>query len=170
VKVSDLSGEIIDPSKLTRLVIEEHPDFPEPITLEVLPEEIETNLPEQEPYVLFSYQFAGQRRPQRYVMPVAEFNRLFREEEDPSEVLRNALREQRRRRREGGAEAPRPERRERVDYASPEHAGEPHRGLISEAERAYVREHLEEVNARLREQGMREIDPTDPGMAERYGL
>jgi hypothetical protein len=165
-----LSGEIIDPSQLTRLVIEEHPDFPEPITLEVLPEEIETDLPEQEPYVLFSYQFAGQRRPQRYVMPVAEFNRLFRGE-DPSEVLRDALREQRRRRREGdGAEAPRAERRERVDYTSPEHAGEPHRGLISEAERAYVREHLEEVNARLREQGMREIDPTDPGMIERYGL
>jgi hypothetical protein len=170
VKVSDLSGEIIDPSQLTRLVIEEHPDFPEPITLEVLPEEIETDLPEQEPYVLFSYQFAGRRRPQRYVMPLAEFNRLFRGE-DPSEVLRDALREQKRRRREGQAEtAPRLERRERVDYASPEHAGEPHRGLISEAERAYVREHLEEVNARLREQGMREIVPTDPEMVERYGL
>ena len=101
----------------------------------------------------------------------AACNRLFRGE-DPSEILRNALREQRRSRREGdGTEAaPRPERRERVDYTSPEHAGEPHRGLISEAERAYVREHLEEVNARLREQGLREIDPTDPGMAERYGL
>jgi hypothetical protein len=97
-------------------------------------------------------------------------NRLFGGE-DPSEILRNALREQRRKRREGQTEStPRLERRERIDYASPEHASEPHRGLISEAERAYVREHLEEVNARLREQGMREIDPDDPGMAERYGF
>jgi hypothetical protein len=34
----------------------------------------------------------------------------------------------------------------------------------------YVREHLDEVNARLRENNQRQIDPTDPRMAERYGL
>ena len=62
------------------------------------------------------------------------------------------------------------ERRARVDYTSPEHAGEPHRGTISEAEKAYVRDHLDEVNERLRGQGIREIDPTDPELAERYGL
>ena len=53
---------------------------------------------------------------------------------------------------------------------SPEHAGEPHRGRITEAEQAYVREHLDEVNKRLRGKGMRTIDPADPTMWERYGL
>jgi hypothetical protein len=34
----------------------------------------------------------------------------------------------------------------------------------------YVRNHLDEVNPRLRAQGKREIDLTDREMAERYGL
>ena len=58
----------------------------------------------------------------------------------------------------------------KVEYASPEHAGEPHRGRITEAEKAYVREHLDQVNRRLRGKGMRTIDPADPTMRERYGL
>jgi hypothetical protein len=33
-----------------------------------------------------------------------------------------------------------------------------------------VREHLDEVNDRLRRQGLREINPTDLPMIERYGL
>jgi hypothetical protein len=78
--------------------------------------------------------------------------------------------------RRGQTQAPRRPRRGggdgrgKVDYASPEHAGEPHRGRITEAEKAYVREHLDEVNRRLRGKGMRTIDPADPTMRERYGL
>jgi hypothetical protein len=53
---------------------------------------------------------------------------------------------------------------------SPEHAGEPHRGRITEAEKSYVREHLDQVNKRLRGKGMRTIDANDPTMRERYGL
>jgi hypothetical protein len=33
----------------------------------------------------------------------------------------------------------------------------------------YVQNNLEEVNSRLAEQRMREIDPADPQMAARYG-
>jgi hypothetical protein len=53
---------------------------------------------------------------------------------------------------------------------SPKHAGEPHRGRITEAEKSYVREHLDQVNKRLRGKGMRTIDANDPTMRERYGL
>ena len=45
-----------------------------------------------------------------------------------------------------------------------------HPGIVSVTENEYVRNHLDEVNARLREQGKREIDPADPEVAERYGL
>jgi hypothetical protein len=67
--------------------------------------------------------------------------------------------------RRGKAPAPRRQRRGgpargKVDYSSPEHAGEPHRGRITDAEKAYVREQLEAVNARLRAAGLREIDRT----------
>jgi hypothetical protein len=53
-----------------------------------------------------------------------------------------------------------------VDYSTLEHAGEPHRGRITEAEKQIVREHLDEVNRRLSEQDIRMIDPADPGHAE----
>jgi len=111
-------------------------------------------------------------------MAVEEFDRLF-EARDSTSVLEQALTHQqeeaertrgRRDRRGGGRQQAETRQRERVDYTSPEHAGEPHRGTISEAERIYVQEHLDEVNARLREKGMREIDPSDLTMIERYGL
>jgi hypothetical protein len=71
--------------------------------------------------------------------------------------------------RRGGKQAVIQER-PRIDYTSAEHAGEPHRGITSDAEKEFVRDNLDEVNARLREKGMREIDPDDPEMAQRYGL
>ena len=47
--------------------------------------------------------------------------------------------------------------RAKVNYATLEHAGEPHRGRITEAEKELVRTHLDEINQRLAERGMREI-------------
>ena len=48
--------------------------------------------------------------------------------------------------------------------------GQPHRGRITEAEKELVRGNLEQINTRLRQAGLREIDPNDPTMRERYGL
>jgi hypothetical protein len=56
------------------------------------------------------------------------------------------------------------------NYSSPEYAGLPHRGRVTDAEREYVRNNLEEVNRRRVEAGHDPIDPTDPRQAERYGL
>jgi hypothetical protein len=60
--------------------------------------------------------------------------------------------------------------RGKVNYATLEHAGEPHRGRITEAEKELVRKNLDQVNKRLREAGQREIDPSDQAMRDRYGL
>jgi hypothetical protein len=60
--------------------------------------------------------------------------------------------------------------RGKVNYATLEHAGEPHRGRITEAEKELVRKNLDQVNKRLREAGQREIDPGDQAMRDRYGL
>jgi hypothetical protein len=57
-----------------------------------------------------------------------------------------------------------------VNYASLEHAGESHRGRITQAEKDLVRDNLEQINKRLRQSGLREIDPADPTMRDRYGL
>jgi hypothetical protein len=171
-KVSDLTGEIVQPEQedqLTALVVEQHPDFEEAITLEVLPEDIEGQLPEPTELVLISY------NSEQYLLPVEQFNSLFRHGPATDVLARAdaAQQEERSRGRRGrrrGDQGGRRERKPRVDYTSPEHAGEPHRGTISEAERIYVQEHLDEVNVRLREQGLREIDPTDLTMIERYGF
>jgi Lsr2 len=71
------------------------------------------------------------------------------------------------------AQAPKRGRRTgggRIDYSSPEHAGKPHRGRVTEAEAAYVREHFDEVNARLSSEGLRMLDPSDEKTKQRYGL
>ena len=57
-----------------------------------------------------------------------------------------------------------------VNYDTLEHAGEPHKGRITEAERELVRDHLDAINDRLATQGLRTIDPGDPEHVARYGL
>jgi hypothetical protein len=59
---------------------------------------------------------------------------------------------------------------DKVDYATLEHAGEIHRGRVTEAEAAIVRDNLDEVNARLASQGRPTIDPNDTTMKKRYGF
>ena len=171
VKVSDISGEIIEDEQSGARLVVEHPDFSEPIGLDVLPDEVLPHLSEQlKRFVVVSYLSPEGGDPDRYILPVDEFESLFQVEESTT-VLQNTLQTQQQERepsRRGRRAASEP--RARIDYSSPEHAGEPHRGTISEAEKAYVRDHLEEVNERLRRKGMREIDPTDPKMAERYRL
>ena len=58
----------------------------------------------------------------------------------------------------------------RVSYATLEHAGEPHKGKTTDAEKQLVRDHFEEINDRLVAQGVRTISLDDPEHVERYGL
>ena len=176
VKVSDLSGaQITDEGEAARLIVE-HPDFPEPIGLDVTLDEVQPQLSAAESrFVVVSIEDPDNPNPQRYVLPVEEFDNLFQSIDSTTALQRvlDAQQQEQRsrgRRRGGGGRRQGTQRRSRIDYASPEHAGEDHPGRISMAERAYVRDHLDEVNERLRQQGMREIDPNDPEMAERYGL
>src|SRR5215208_4878707 len=175
VKVSDLTGEEIGAEEnLARIVVEEHPNLEDSVTLEVLPEEVEDQLPVEQNFVRVTYfppsGNGGEER--SLVMSVEELNSLSTDF-DMDTVLEDALREQqeregRRRGRRGRRGTG--ERRPRVDYSSPEHAGEPHRGRITDAEKEYVRNNLGEVNARLERAGHRIIDPENAGMAERYDL
>jgi hypothetical protein len=97
-------------------------------------------------------------------MSLFEFNALFTE--DAEATLERAFQEQQPRRRRRQAT----QRRPKVNYATPEHAGEPHRGRITEEEKQLVRDNLASVNERLITDGHRPITPDDPELAERYGL
>ena len=59
---------------------------------------------------------------------------------------------------------------DRIDYSSPEYAGNPHRGRVTEAEAAYVRDNFDAVNKRLSAEGKPMLDPSDPKTKKRYGL
>jgi hypothetical protein len=176
VHTSDLSGRYVeDERQLGRLVVREHPDFAAgelPVELEVLPDEVEKLAEEESQFVSLDYRAPGEPGARRLIVRLEDFNELA-ENGGMEDVLRSAIgaRQAERRRGRGRPRTERGrERRERIDYASPEHAGEPHRGRTTEAEKEYVRAHLDEVNERLAAQGLRPIDPSDPRMRQRYGL
>src|SRR5215211_3264145 len=96
VKVSDLTGvEIGGEENLARIVVEEHPSLEDSVTLEVLPEEVEDQLPEEQNFVRVTYippsQNGGEER--SLVLSVEEFNSLS-SDWDMETVLQDALREQ----------------------------------------------------------------------------
>jgi hypothetical protein len=172
IRVSDLSGKQADDDHMARLVIHEHPQYQGPLTLDVLPDEI-GELPESERYVRIEVIQPGERSGQKALISVDTFNKLAGSA-DMNAILMNAVpaqtapapSEPKRRPRRGGAGSG----RGKVNYAMLEHAGEPHRGRITEAEKQIVRDNLDAVNKRLRASGQREIDPNDKTMRERYGL
>jgi hypothetical protein len=174
VRVSDLSDVQADESQFGKLIVRQHPDFAQVVTLDVLPDEI-GELPESETYVEIEVVQPGESAGQRATLTVDQFNKLGGSK-DMRAILTRALDEQR---QAGAQEAPSSRRgrrgtaapaRAKVNYASLEHAGEPHRGRITDAEKELVRNNLDKINKRLHEAGLREIEPNDPTMKERYGL
>jgi hypothetical protein len=172
VHVSDVSDKEGSQEELGTLEVLEHPEIGEPARLEIFPDEFE-RLQAADRIVRLRWTAPGSRRPQELTVLQETFDSLA-QDRDMKTVLLSAITAEHERR--GQTQAARRPRhgggggRGKVDYSSPEHAGEPHRGRITEAEKAYVREHLDEVNERLRGKGMRMIDASDPTMRERYGL
>ena len=175
VHVSDISGKEADEQSLGRLVVHEHPEYADlPVTLEVLPEEIES-LQGASRFVTVEWIAPGARRGERMVVSLDDFNLLAGAGVMESAVQDALIAKHRNRPRSsgtGGAGSASGGRsgRGKVNYATLEHAGEPHRGRITEAEKELVRKNLDQVNKRLREAGQREIDPSDQAMRDRYGL
>jgi hypothetical protein len=173
VHVSDISGKEAEEQSLGRLVVHEHPEYADlPVTLEVLPDEIES-LQGASRFVTVEWIAPGARKGERLVVSLDDFNLLAGPGVMESAVQDALISKHRSRPRStGGAGSASAGRsgRGKVNYATLEHAGEPHRGRITEAEKELVRKNLDQVNRRLRDAGLREIDPGDQAMRDRYGL
>jgi hypothetical protein len=171
VHVSDISGQEADEQTLGRLVIHEHPEYADlPVTLEVLPKEVES-LQSASRFVTVEWIAPGARKGERLTVSLEDFNLLAGPGMMESAIQDALIAKHRSRPRAGGASGGGGRSgRGKVNYATLEHAGEPHRGRITEAEKELVRDNLELVNRRLRDAGLREIDPSDPAMRDRYGL
>jgi hypothetical protein len=170
VHVSDISGKEADEQALGKLVVLEHPEYADlPVTLEVLPEEVES-LKGTSRFVTVEWIEPGSRKRERLTISLEDFNLLTTPGAMDSAIQDALIAKHRSRARPAASAQPGGRSRSKVNYATLEHAGEPHRGRITEAEKKLVRDNLDKINQRLRDSSMREIDPTDPKDRDRYGL
>jgi hypothetical protein len=167
VRFSDLSGELITrDDTLARIVIHEHPELGDsPVEIEGLADEAAAIEKAALRVAVVEVYLPGEDEPRRVTMDAAAFDELATDR--PMSELLLTARPARPARRAKSAAAAGPRG---VNYDTLEHAGEPHKGRITGAERELVRDHLDAINDRLVAQGLRTIDPGDPEHVARYGL
>ncbi|MFE6868971.1 hypothetical protein ACFVFS_20735 [Kitasatospora sp. NPDC057692] len=168
IRFSDLTGRHAEEDELVRIVVREHPDLADgPVEIEALPGELAGVAGLALDLVTVELHHPDGEEPETVVMTAEAFDRLATAA-PMAEVLRGAERAARTipvQSAPTGAAA-----RERVNYASLEHAGRPHKGRTTDAEKQLVREHLDEVNERLAAEGIRTVDLANPEHVTRYGL
>jgi hypothetical protein len=164
VRFSDLSGQLImQDDALARIVIHEHPDLGDgPVEIEALADEALAFEKDTLNVAVLDIYLPGESEPRRVTLDAEAFNEKVTER--PVGELLVAARPAKRTR---SASTP---RTDRVDYGSLEHAGKPHRGKATDAEKELVRENLDEINKRLAAEGLRTISVEDAEHVERYGL
>ena len=167
VRFSDLSGQLITrDDALARIVVQEHPELGDtPVEFEALTDEAMVIEKAALRVAVVELHLPGEDAPRRVTMDAAAFDQLASDK--PMSELLITARPARRPARSASVPAG---RGGRVNYATLEHAGEPHKGKTTDAEKQLVRENLDEINERLAAQGLRTISLTDPEHVERYGL
>jgi hypothetical protein len=170
VRFSDLSGQLItEEDTLARIVVHEHPELGDsPVEFEALTDEAMVIEKAALRVAVVELHLPGEDTPRRVTMDAEAFDRLAADK--PMNELLITARPARPARRQARSAPTGGGRGGRVDYATLEHAGEPHKGKATDAEKQLVRDHFEEINDRLVAQGLRTISLTDPEHVERYGL
>lgn len=167
VRFSDLTNKVIDDDDVVRVVIEQHPALGNgPVQIEAARDEVESIREGALRVVSIKLYLGDGSEPEVVTMEIEAFNKLAGET-DMADVIRRA----------GPAYPPRRPVRsspaatgEKLDYATLEHAGKPHRGKTTDAEKEIVRNNFDKINERLEQDGMRTISLADPEMVARYGL
>ena len=169
VRFSDLTNKIIDDDEVVvRLVVEQHPALTDgPVEIEASKDEVEPIRNRALNVVSLKLYQGDGSPPETITMEIEAFNKLAGDM-DMEDVIRRA----------GPAYPPRKQAptsstssaADKLDYASLEHAGKPHRGKTTEAEKETVRNNLNAINERLKYDGMRTIDLDNAEHVSRYGL
>lgn len=162
VRYSDLSGsQFVHGDQPVRVVVLEHPALESgPVELEALKQEVDPALDAALNVAVLELHLPGEELPRRVVVEADDFDALATDT-PMATVLKSAP---------VVKEGKRVGKAAHINYASMEHAGTPHRGKVTTEEAAIVREHLDAVNARLAAAGLRQIDPSNPDHASRYGF
>jgi hypothetical protein len=167
VRFSDLTNKILDDDDVVRVVVEQHPALQNgPVEIEVSADEVEHIRRGALSVVSLKIYQANGSAPEAVTMEVEAFNELAGDM-NMSDIIRRAE----------PAYPPRKQVKpapvsaaEKLEYATLEHAGKPHRGKTTDAEKEIVRNNLDTINERLKRDGMRTIRLDDPEMVARYGL
>jgi hypothetical protein len=167
VRFSDLSGQLIThDDALARIVVHEHPELGDgPVEIEALADEAEALERAALRVAVVDLYLPEDVEPRRVVLEADAFDKLATD--NPMEELLVTARPARRSPRSAANGTV---RGDRLDYTTLEHAGKPHKGKTTDAEKRLVRDHLDEINQRLAAQGLRTISLADPDHVERYGL
>lgn len=167
VRFSDLSSQLImDDDTPTRIVVHEHPELADgPVEIEALTDEARAIEKAAMRVAIVELCFPGDGEPRRVAVDAGAFDKMATSK--PMSEILIAARPARRAPRPSAAPAA---RGDRINYATLDHAGKPHKGKTTEAEKQLVRDHLDEINERLAAQGLRTVSLADPEHAERYGL
>jgi hypothetical protein len=166
VRFSDLTNKIIDDDAVARIVVEQHPALENgPVEIEAAQDEIKHVLGTSLDVVSLKVFMGDGSEPQTVTMDIAAFNKLA-EGMDMADVIRRAQPAYPPRRQTRSV----PAAADKLDYASLEHAGKPHRGKTTDAEKEIIRNNLDKVNERLERDGLRTIRLDDAEMVARYGL
>ncbi|GAA2991920.1 hypothetical protein [Kitasatospora sp. NPDC057738] len=167
IRFSDLTGRHAENDRdLVRVVVLQHPDLTDgPVEIDALAGELGEVRELTLDLVTIELHHPDRAEPQTVVMEAETFNRLA-SAAPMAEVLRGA----RPAARAAASATALAGNRERVNYASLEHAGRPHKGRTTDAEKQVVQQHLDEINERLAAEGVRTIDPDNAEHVTRYGL
>ena len=179
VRFSDLSGQLItEDDALARIVVHDHPELGDsPVEFEALTDEAKVIEKAALRVAIVELHVPGEDEPRRVVVDAATFDALATD--TPMNELLITARPARPARRAtkttlGSASSTSTASTSggggRVNYATLEHAGEPHKGKTTDLEKQLVRDHFDEINDRLVAQGLRTISLADPEHVERYGL
>jgi hypothetical protein len=168
VRFSDLTNKIIeDNDAAVRIVVERHPALRDgPVELEAAEDEVEAIRKGALSIVSLKLYRGDGSEPEAVTMEIEAFNKLAGDM-DMADVIQRAE----------PAYPPRKQARpapisatEKLDYSTLEHAGKPHRGKTTEAEKETVRSNLSAINERLKRDGVRTIDLGNAEHVARYGL
>src|SRR2546429_9773421 len=146
VRFSDLSGQLImDDDALARIVVHEPPELGDgPVEIEALTDEAEAMERAALRVAVVDLYLPDDIEPRRIVMEADAFDKLATQN-SMAELLTAARPVRRSTRASAGGGS----RGDRLDYATREHAGKPHKGEVTHTEKQLGRDPLDQSQARL---------------------
>lgn len=168
VRFSDLTNNIIEEDDaVVRIVVEQHPALRDgPVEIEATQDEVDPIRKGALSVVSLKLYQGNGSEPEVVMMEIDAFNNLA-SSMDMADIIRRAEPAYPPRKRARPAPAP---TIDKLDYSVLEHAGKPHRGKATEAEKETVRSNLAAINDRLERDGVRTIELDNAEHVARYGL